>query len=187
MGYRHGFKTEANDLAGEVRAELGLRPFDRLDPWTLADHLEIPILGLWELAKEAPAINHLIKVEPEVFSAVTVFNGPSRTIVHNDGHSPPRQNSNVAHELAHGLLLHPPSAALDDKGCRNWNQDIEDEAAWLGGSLLVTEDMTIAIARGQFSPEEAARKLGVSNPMIRFRINATGAEKRVRRARRTAT
>lgn len=186
MAYRWGFKTEANDLAREVRAELGLDPFDRLDPWRLAEQLEIPILGLSELANEASAIRHLMVVEPEAFPAVTVFCGAARTIVHNDGHAATRQNSNLAHELAHGLLLHPPTPALDDRGCRNWNQDIEDEAGWLGGILLITEEMTIAIARGQPGAEEAARRLGVSRQMIRFRMNATGAEARVRRARASA-
>lgn len=186
MAYRRGFKTEANDLACEVRAELGLEPFDRLDPWRLAEHLEIPVVGLSDLASEAPAIKHLMIVEPDAFSAVTVFCGAARTIVHNDGHAPVRQNSNLAHELAHGLLLHPPTPALDDRGCRNWNQDLEDEAGWLGGILLITEEMTIAIARGQLSAEEAARKLHVSHQMLRFRMNATGAVKRVHRARASA-
>jgi Zn-dependent peptidase ImmA (M78 family) len=186
MAYRRGFKTEANDLACEVRTELRLEPFDRLDPWRLAEHLEIPIVGLSELASAAPAIKHLMMVEPEAFSAVTVFRGAARTIVHNDGHAPVRQNSNLAHELAHGLLLHPPTPALDDRGCRNWNQDVEDEAGWLGGILLITEEMTIAIARGQLNAEEAARRLGVSRQMLRFRMNATGAAERVRRAHASA-
>ena len=37
MALRRGFKTEAAALALEVRAELGLRPFDRLAPLELAD------------------------------------------------------------------------------------------------------------------------------------------------------
>ena len=31
MGLRRGFKTEATGLAKEIRGELGLGPFDRLD------------------------------------------------------------------------------------------------------------------------------------------------------------
>jgi hypothetical protein len=182
MAYRRGFKTEANSLGREIRAELELGPFDRMNPFELAANLEVPLLTLTELSEVSPAISHLITNEPEVFSAVTVFYGPSRTIVHNDGHSEPRQNSNLAHELAHALLHHPPSAALDDKGCRNWNQDIEDEANWLAGILLVSEEMTIAIARKKFTQIDAAWKLGVSTQMITFRMNATGAKKRVQRA-----
>lgn len=183
MSYRRGFKTDANSIAREIRAEMKLGVFDRLDPKDLATLLDIPIISLTELAVQSPFINHLVDKEPEVFSAVTVFYGPNRTIVHNDGHSSPRQNSNLAHELAHGLLQHPPSAALDDRGSRNWNQEVEDEASWLSGVLLVTEEATIAIARGQLTSRSASWSLGVSGEMIRFRMNATGAAKRVQRAK----
>ena len=182
MAYRWGFKKAAADLAAEVRTELELGPFDRLNPRALADWLAIPVIDLSSLEPEAPAVRHLLSVETGVFSAVTVFNGPKRAIVHNDGHSPVRQNSNVSHELSHGLLHHPPTPALDDSGCRIWNQDIEDEATWLAGCLLVPEQAALAIARGNWTPAEAARRFAVSEAMIRYRINGTGAAVRVRRA-----
>jgi Zn-dependent peptidase ImmA (M78 family) len=134
---------------------------------------------------EAPAVAHLLNIEPEVFSAVTVFCGKRRTIVHNDGHAFVRQNSNIAHELSHGLLHHPPTPAIDNKGCRNWNQAIEDEAQWLAGILLVTEPTALAIARTNEPRAVAAARLRVSEQMIQFRLNATGAVSRVQRARRT--
>lgn len=182
MGLRRGFKTEANDIATEIRAELGLGPLDPLDPVALADRLAIPIIPLSDFA-EAPKTQHLLTREPEAFSAVTVFCGTERTIVHNDGHTPGRQNSNLAHELGHGLLLHPPTPALDDTGCRNWNQDIEDEAQWLAGCLLLTEDAALSIARTKTPLDVAAARYGISEQMVRFRLNMTGAYKRVERAR----
>jgi Zn-dependent peptidase ImmA (M78 family) len=201
VGYRRGFKTEATAIATEVRSELGLGLFDPLDPYALADHLAIPILGLSVLAAEAPQIGHLLTVEPDVFSAVTVFAGTRRTIVHNDGHSRARQNSNLCHELSHGLLQHPPTPALDDRhelshgllqhpptpalddrGCRIFNQGIEDEATWLAGCLLLTEQAAMAIARGRWTRVDAAEHFGVSEAMIRFRINKTGAAVRIERA-----
>ena len=187
MGFRRGFKTEANELTVEVRGELGLSLYQALDPFVLAEFLEIPIVGLSDFVREAPAIRHLLDVEPEVFSAVTVFAGSQRTIVHNDAHAPSRQRSNLTHELAHGLLLHPPTPALDDTGCRHWNQQIEDEASWLAGALLVPETAAMAIARGRWTQAGAAQHFGVSQAMIRFRLNSTGAIKRVTRARMSGT
>lgn len=184
MSFRRGFKTEANELAAEVRGELGIGALERLDPRALASCLEIPILPLSELVAGAPQIRHLLVVEPEAFSAATVFSGARRTIVHNDAHAPVRQNSNLAHELAHGLLHHPRVCALDDIGCRNWNQDLEDEAAWLAGVLLVSEGATIAIAQGRWTRSQAALRFAVSQSMIQYRLNATGAVRRVQRARR---
>ena len=57
MGLRRGFKTEATGLAKEIRGELGLGPFDRLDPHELARHLEIPVLALSELEESAPTVS----------------------------------------------------------------------------------------------------------------------------------
>lgn len=184
MGYRRGFKSEANATANEIRAELGLKALDRLDPWTLAVYLEVPVVPLSAFLKDAPfAVRHFTEIDTGAFSAATVFEGPRRTIVHNDAHSPGRQASNVTHELGHALLLHDPTPALDDRGCRLWNQNIEDEAQWLAGALLVTEDAALWIARGGTSVAAAAELLGVSSQMVSYRLNVTGARARVARAR----
>lgn len=185
MGYRRGFKTEANQLSHATRSELGLGALDRLDPFTLTEHLAIPVVALSELLTPQGGARHLLHVEPDAFSAVTVFDGLKRTIVHNDAHTDGRMSSNITHEAAHGLLHHRPTPALDDRGCRLWDQDIEDEAAFLSGALLVPEDAALAIARGQFTRSGAASHFGVSEKMIQYRINITGAVARVERARRT--
>ena len=147
MTLRRGFKAQAAELAQEVRAELGLRPLDRLDPRVLALHLTIPIVTLSELAADADGARHFLLIEPGAFSALTVFFGHRRLIVHNDSHSEARQNSDLVHELAHGLLLHEPTTALDGAtGCRNWNDRIEAEANWLTGELLVTRRAALSVA-----------------------------------------
>jgi hypothetical protein len=60
--------------------------------------------------------------------------------------------------------------ALDNKGCREWNQDVEDEANWLAGVLLVPEPATIAIAKGRWTKASAAIHFGVSQPLIQMRL-----------------
>lgn len=183
MAYRHGFKTEANDIAREVRSELGLSALAAFKPIDLANHLAIRILTLSDFCETVPQVQCLLSVERSAFSAITVFRGSERMIVHNDAHAPTRQQSNLTHELAHALLMHPPVPALDSRGCREWNNDIEDEAAWLAGALLVTEDVALAIARGDPSYVDACRQLGVSRRMMTYRLNVTGARRRVIRAR----
>lgn len=184
MEYRRGFKSEANATAAEIRAELGLRALDRLDPWALAAHLEVPVIPLSDYRDDAPgALRHFTEVEVDAFSAVTVFRGPRRTIVHNDAHVPGRRASNVAHELGHALLLHDPTPALDARGCRLWDQSIEDEAQWLAGALLLTEDAALSIVRTRTSLRAAAEHFGISEKMVSYRLNITGARKRVARGR----
>jgi Zn-dependent peptidase ImmA (M78 family) len=184
---RRGFQSEATALAAATREELGVSPFERLNPRHLAHSLTVPVINLSDMQAEAPSIRHLLTVEPEVFSAVTVFAGPRRTIVHNDGHRVARQNSNLAHELGHALLQHPPTPALDDSGCRIWDQDIEDEATWLAGCLLMTPEAALATARGHWTVEEAAEHFGISEQMVNYRINKTGARVRVQRAQAART
>jgi Zn-dependent peptidase ImmA (M78 family) len=184
MAYRRGFKSYANTIAMQVRSDFQLRAVDRLDPWALAQDLEIPMWPLSDLAEAPDAVAHLTKGEPEAFSAVTVFQGTKRTIIYNDAHVRGRQASDIAHELAHGLLQHRPTPALNDQGCRLWDQGIEDEARWLGGVLLIPEDGALWIVREGMSEVDAAEPFGVTPPMVRYRVNVTGAKKRVARAQR---
>lgn len=184
MKLRRGFKTEAESIAREIREELGLTSIERLDPWLLAEHLAIPIVPLSTLAHVVPdAVRHFQLSGRGAFSALTVFEGTKRMIVHNDAHSEERQASNLGHELAHALLLHPPTPPLNEHGCRNWDQEIENEANWLAGALLVPEEAALFIARNGWSVTTAAKEYGVSKAMIRFRLNVTGAQCRIQRSR----
>ena len=108
-------------------------------------------------------------------------------IVHNDFSDIGRQASDLAHELSHALLLHPPGPVLDKFGCRNWDSVIEEEAKWLGGALLISEEAALLIARNGWTNEEAAVKYQVTVPMIRFRLHVLGAARRVRRSRRASS
>jgi len=179
---RRGFKSEANAIAREIRAELGLGVAAPLDPWRLAQFLEIPLIPLSDFQAEVPeAARRLLRHHRAAFSAVTVFCGCERVIVYNDGHSRARQASDIAHELAHALLHHPAKPAFDGEGQRNWDRDVEREAEWLGGALLISDEAAIAIVRRQLSDEHATQEYCVSLPMLTFRLRVTGA--RVRMAR----
>lgn len=183
MGLRRGFKTEAEAIAADVRRELGLAPYQPLSPWVLAEHLGVPLLKLSALRAAAPdAVQYLLRNERGAFSAVTVFRDAKRLVVYNDGHSVGRQASDLAHEIAHALLLHSPHSALDENGCRVWSPTMEEEADWLGGALLVPGDAAYTVARRGTALPDAAREYGVSVTMMRYRLNVTGAARRVARA-----
>ncbi|MEU5993585.1 ImmA/IrrE family metallo-endopeptidase [Spirillospora sp. NPDC047418] len=186
MAYRYGFKSEAEQTSAETREDLGLRLVDRLNVFTLAEYLDIPVWTLSSLPSRAQstpglqdAVSLLSGVEQTALSAFTVFNGPRRVIVHNDTHGEARQASNVAHEAAHGLLLHPAAPVLDRRGCRLWNEDVEDEASYLAGALLVPRAAAWWLVKRKMSFEEAAHHFGCSVEMIRWRVNLTGARKRL--------
>src|SRR3954454_15807070 len=86
-----------------------------------------------------------------------------------------RQAANISHELAHGLLLHPPKPPFDDQGSRHFDQVIEEEENWLGPALLVSEEAANHVARMSLPLGKASDVYGVSEDLMRMRLNVTGA------------
>ena len=170
---RRGFKKEAEQLGVELRKQLGLASDSPLCPWRIAEHLEIPIHTLTTITGYEPAaVEYLLGRGRAHFSAVTLFGGKHgvrRTICHNDSHAPARQRSNLAHELAHAILLHPPTSIFE---C---DPEAEAEAAWLGPALLVPSAAAIKIAMNGTQCADAAEAFGVSIDLMRMRLGVTGA------------
>lgn len=169
-----GFKARANRIAVAVRADLGLPAHAPLDPLAVCQHYEIEVTPLSQFGEAAA---HLLFVEPSAFSAVTVPCGLRRAIIHNDGHSLVRQRSNISHELAHGFLGHPPCAAFDCDGERNYDGGIESQAGFLGGALLITNEAAWHIVRTD-QIARARQAYGVSQKMLHYRLSVSGALKR---------
>jgi Zn-dependent peptidase ImmA (M78 family) len=63
--------------------------------------------------------------------------------------------------------MHPAAPALDANGCRYWDQSVEDEANWLAGALLVSEEAALQVVRRGPSLQEAAAEYGTSVDMMR--------------------
>lgn len=170
-----------------VRAELGLKPVEPLDPRGLADHLEVPIRPVSCLRGDdiASSVDYFRDDGQAMFSAVTIFPdypGRRRVVLYNDANTPARQNSDIAHELAHGLLLHEPRHAIID-GCRDYRRDEETEANWLAGCLLIPRDAAVQLARTRAPKAQLAADFGVSEKMYDWRLDVTGARIQVQRAR----
>lgn len=190
MKLRRGFKKEANGYAKEFRKELQLKAFDPLCPWALAELLTIPVIKLTSYSPDhKEAVQVLTGPAQKEFSAISVFSGKSRKriIVHNNSHHPHRQAANIAHELSHAILLHPPTPPFTETGDRNYNPEIkilEDEANWLGPALMISEEAALHISRQKIPLDEASEIYGVSEQLIKMRINVTGARRRANYRRR---
>lgn len=185
MTLRWGFKTEANDLALEVRGELGLRDYSPLCPFALAESLHIQVFTLNALvAADAGLAKHaalLVDAHRSAFSAITVFDGSRRCIVHNHRHAPVRQRSNIAHELAHALLMHPPHPPFCSVGGRVYKRELEEEASWLGPVLLVPNEAARWAMARRMSVADAAEHFEVSEDLMKFRFRMSGAHQIRRR------
>jgi uncharacterized protein DUF955 len=186
MKLRRGFKTEANELALEVRAELDLPPHSPLCPFELAKHLCIPVHTLSGLAQldpsSASSVQALLSRHRSLFSAITIFDGHKRCIVHNDRHAPVRRRSNVAHELAHALLHHPPHTLLCSTGARAYESEIEAEANWFGPVLLVPNEAARWAMLRAMDVASAAQHFDVSEELMQFRFRMSGAVQILRRS-----
>lgn len=177
---KRGFKSECESIATAVRGEMGLAGQAPLNSSDLAEHLGIPVHPLSALDGNgvSSAVQHIGR-NNKVLSAMTIFPAwprHHRLVIFNDANSPARQNSDVAHELAHGLLLHEARSAIVN-GCRNYSKADEEEAAWLSGCLLVPREAAVVVAMAQTPMAIAAAEYGVSTEMMTFRVNSTGARR----------
>ena len=178
MKYRRGFKTEAERIALDVRAELGLSATNALDVLAVAERWGVSVIPMSALA-DRRGTSTFLKVfrtkEQDSFSAVTIFSGSARLIVHNDSHHPYRQSSNIAHELSHCILEHQPTYLREEEsGCRDWNATYEAEADWLGATLLIPREGGLYFVKRGWGIREIAEHFRVSEPLTRWRIYQTG-------------
>jgi Zn-dependent peptidase ImmA (M78 family) len=185
MAFRRGFKTEANWYAREMRRELEIPVFEPLCPWRLAEHLGFPVVALSAYAVIEPKMVAYFRSRSgqKDFSAITLFDGQKRWIVHNDSHDRKRQAADIAHELAHGLLLHPPKPPINANGSRDYDANLEAEANWLGPALLVSDEAALHIVETKMSLAGASEHYGASVSLVRMRLNVSGAAVRVARRR----
>jgi Zn-dependent peptidase ImmA (M78 family) len=182
---RRGFKKEADELGEEVRQELGVSALTPLDPWRLAEHLAIPVWRLSDYQAEISGAAAILSgAEQHAFSAMIAFAGSRRVIIHNDTHALTRQRADMSHELAHALLIHKPHVVVSGEEPA-FDTAQEDEASWLGGVLLVPDEACFSLCWRGVSLRDAADRMGVSVDLMRWRINKTGAQRRVLRARRS--
>jgi len=184
---KRGFKSECESIATAVRGEMGLAGHAPLRSSDLADHLGIPVHPISALDGNgvSSAVQH-IRSNNKVLSAMTIFPAwpkHHRLVIFNDANSLARQNSDVAHELAHGLLLHEPRSAIVN-GCRDYSRVDEEEAAWLSGCLLVPREAAVVVAMAQMSMAAAAAEYSVSTQMMTYRVNSTGALRQAEASRR---
>ena len=87
----------------------------------------------------------------------------------------------MTHELTHCILEHPPSAVVSAAGMRHFNAELEDEADWAGGALLVPRAGALALLSQGMDVSDVAAHFGVSHQLAGWRVNGTGAAAQIRR------
>jgi Zn-dependent peptidase ImmA (M78 family) len=113
-----------------------------------------------------------------------VFRGCRRLIIHNENHHPHRRASNLAHELSHIPLEHEPSPVANPKGERYWDSEMEEEATWLAGALLIPRNGALGMMRASRTITHIASHYGTSEALCQWRIRQSGVDKQIERWRR---
>lgn len=176
---RRGFKTWCEKAALGFRRDLNLRPDAKLDPRRLAEHLGIPIWTPDQIpGLHKRFVRQLLETDPDSWSAATLVVGHKTVILSNSSHEPVRQNSNLAHELAHVILKHPAGQVFVTADgrmmMREYNVTHEEEAGCLSGALLVPRQALLNMLSRRISEADAARHFAVSVDLLRMRKNLTG-------------
>lgn len=184
MALRRGFKSEAERIAKQVQADLGLSISESVEPELIAELLGIEVRAGDELIPRE-RFEELGEIQPDAFWACTLRPSPDRTVVvHNPLSPKTRQKSDIAHELAHTLLDHELSQVhrLGDVTFLSCDPVQEEEAAWLSGCLLLPRALLLAEIRRGADARDIARKNGVSERMAQYRLDVTGVERQYQAA-----
>jgi hypothetical protein len=169
------FVDHCEQIALEVRADLGLTVGDAFSPREFAEHQAIKVESIERFLPAFPdEVNRLIDEGSEVFAAATVFCGTRCLILVNPSQSKREEALSIAHELAHRELEHEPAWPLyNEQGHRRQRSDGEEtEADYLAGAMLVPRSGMDLGALERERLEAAASKFGVSSEFIRSRTAA---------------
>jgi len=181
--FKRGFKTESENKAESFRKALNIIPHEPLPAISLADYLGLSIFTPSDIFKECSEALFELNLSNE-WSALTLpCQSGKSIIIHNGRHSKPRQESNLMHELAHNICGHMTSNQSTLNGIdlllREYNEEQEKEAEWLGGCLQLPRKALLWAINQKMNEREIAEYYNASLVMVKFRLNITGVKYQV--------
>jgi Zn-dependent peptidase ImmA (M78 family) len=133
-------------------------------------------------------IEQLTITDPDVWSALTLCHNGKYLVVLNSVHPKTREANTLMHELSHLIIGHKP-ARLDLTGdglmiLSSYDKQHEDEANWLAAALLLPREALLHARRQGMTDQQAAVTYGCSTSLFTMRIQTTGVDLQLRRARK---
>lgn len=184
--FARGFKTWCENTAIELRRTLRLQKTDPLEPEQLAIHLGVRLCTPMEIpGLSSKAVGILLGSEKDSWSAVTLSSGDQVLVIFNSSHVPGRRTNDIMHELAHILLGHKPARMMffpDGRlALRAYDQDQEEQATWLAGSLLLPRVCLVHIRTSGLDDAAAAEHYRVTTKLLTYRMDIMGVNHQFRR------
>jgi Zn-dependent peptidase ImmA (M78 family) len=187
--FRRGFKTWCETIATEKRRTLKVAPSAPLDPRLVAKEMRVAIRYIEQIPSLADGtIEQLTQHDPDVWSALTLCHNGKYLVVLNSSHPKTREANTLMHELSHLIIGHKP-ARLDITSdglmiLSSYDKQHEEEANWLAAALLLPREALLHARRRGMTDQEAATTYGCSIQLFAFRIQTTGVDLQLRRARK---
>ena len=179
MALPRGFKAAANRIAVGLRIQENLAAYAPIDTYALAERVGIAVSPLTAFAESQPEAVAQLVSDTAAFSALLLSDGHGRrTVILNNTHSISRQNSSMAHEVAHTLLAHPLEVLSVRVDCRDFDGGLEAEANCLAGCILIPNEAAWRIVGSGMDLDSAQEQYGVSRQMLEYRLNVSGARNR---------
>lgn len=185
-----GFKAWCERSAIAIRAELAIDAHLPLNARQLAEHLGVSLITPGQLpGLPADILTQLTNVDPQGWSAVSFTIGNSATVIYNGRNSKGRQSSDIMHELSHVILNHEPSQIIlsvdGELAMRTYDSKQEDEANWLGWTLLLPRPALTHCVRMRMTIGQIAEAYEVSEQLVKFRRGMTGVDRQSRTHQRS--
>lgn len=188
MAFRRGFKSQCERRSVEYRRQLGLSETDPLSADILARHLGVTVWSVADVASlGVEDLNTLSDEADDSWSALTMRIGTDNLVIYKPVSSEGRRNNVIMHELSHIILGHDlADACVMDDGSLvpgNFEQDQEDEADWLAGTLLLPRPALVDLRRRRITDIDARCQYLVSREMLTWRLRMTGVDFQLARSR----
>ena len=188
MAFRRGFKSQCERRSVEIRKSLNLTTVCPLSAFDLAQHFDVTVWSTEDVHGLTTDDHLCLSTEDDdCWSALTLRIESDHLVIYKSGQSDARVNSVVMHELSHIILGHELADAvlLSDGSLvpSNFSQDQEDEADWLGGTLLLPRPALLKMVQDQTADAIAQRHYGVSTEMLIYRTRMTGVRNQMRNRR----
>ena len=181
MAFRRGFKSQCERRSVEFRKQLKLAQAAPLSYQFLADYLGVTV---WSVVDVAGLSGNdratLIDNSDDSWSALTMRVNTDHLVIYKPVRSRGRINNVVMHELAHIILGHDLAEAciMEDGSLApvNYDQEQEEEADWLAGTLLLPRPALMQIRMNGMDDKAACEHYQVSMDMLKWRYRMTGVD-----------
>lgn len=167
---------------------MGLKPFEPLNPWSLAEEMCIRV---WT-PRDVPGLSKgdlriLLSERADEWDASTICLNGISLIILNSSQSERRQSNSLMHEISHLIIEHKPARVdVDESGLlllNTYDSTQEEEANWLSATLLLPRVALVSLKLRRIPEEQILSEYYVSSQLLKMRMDVTGVNRQMRRVR----